>query len=64
MIIQDVKKIVFLTGAAGLVQYVDINNPIYYIDPNLAYIPDYPDIKVIKATVTKGMEEFKRMLIS
>ena len=50
--------------AAGLVQYVDINNPIYYIDPNPAYIPDYPDIKVIKATATKGMEEFKRMLIS
>lgn len=48
--------------AAGLVQYVDINNPIYYIDPNPAYLPDYPDVKVIKATATKGMEELVKEL--
>lgn len=48
--------------AAGLVQYVDINNPIYYIDPNPAYTPDYPDIKVIKATATEGMKEFLKEL--
>lgn len=50
--------------AADLVSYVDVDNPIYYIDPSPAYTPDYADIKVIKATATKGMEEFKRMLIS
>ena len=48
--------------AAGLVQYVNINNPIYYIDPNPAYIPDYPDIKVIKATATEGMKELIKIL--
>lgn len=48
--------------AAGLIQYVDINNPIYYIDPNPAYTPGYPDIKVIKATATKGMEELVKEL--
>lgn len=48
--------------AAGLVQYVDTNNPIYYIDPNPAYTPDYPNIKVIKATATKGMEELLNIL--
>lgn len=48
--------------AADLVSYVDIDNPIYYIDPNPAYTPDYPDIKVIKATATEGMKELVRLL--
>lgn len=48
--------------AAGLVSYVDIDNPIYYIDPDPAYTPDYPDIKVIKATATEGMKELVRLL--
>lgn len=43
--------------AAGLVGFVDWDNPIYYIDPNPAYTPDYPNIQVIKATATKGMKE-------
>lgn len=43
--------------AAGLVGYVEYGNPIYYIDPNPAYTPDYPDIQVIKATATAGMKE-------
>ena len=46
--------------AADLVSYV--NNPIYYIDPSPAYTPYYPDIKVIKATATKGMKEFIEIL--
>lgn len=48
--------------AAGLVQYVPYGNPIYYIDPNPAYTPDYPDIKVIKATATEGMKELLKLL--
>lgn len=48
--------------AASLVGYVDILNPIYYIDPNPAYTPDYPDIKVIKATATEGMKELIKIL--
>lgn len=48
--------------AAGLVSYVDIDNPIYYIDPDPAYTPDYPDIKVIKATATEGMKELIKIL--
>lgn len=43
--------------AAGLVGYVDSDNPIYYIDPNPAPTLDYPDIQVIKAVATKGVEE-------
>ena len=48
--------------AASLVNYVDVNSPIYYIDPYPAYTPDYPDIKVIKRVATKGMEEFIKIL--
>lgn len=48
--------------AAGLVGYVDMDNPIYYIDPDPAYTPDYPDIKVIKATATEGMKELIKIL--
>ena len=42
--------------AANLVMYVPYGNPIYYIDPNPAYTPDYPDIKVIKEVATTGMK--------
>ena len=42
--------------AANLVMYVPYGNPIYYIDPNPAYIPDYPDIKIIKEVATTGMK--------
>lgn len=48
--------------AAGLVQYVPYGNPIYYIDPNPAYTPDYPDIEVIPEVVTKGMKILKEKL--
>lgn len=43
--------------AAGLVGFVDPDNPIYYIDPKPAYTPDYPGIQVIKATATAGMKK-------
>ena len=46
--------------AAGLVQYVKYGVPIYYIDPNPA--PEYPDIKVIKATATEGMKQLIQKL--
>ena len=48
--------------AAGLVQYVPYGNPIYYIDPNPAYTPDYPDIEVIPEVATKGMKILKEKL--
>lgn len=48
--------------AAGLIEYVPYGNPIYYIDPNPAYTPDFPDIKVIKATATEGMKELIQKL--
>ena len=48
--------------AAGLVDYVDVDNPIYYIDPNPAPIPDYSDIIVIKKTATEGMKELMEIL--
>ena len=46
--------------AADLVSYVDVDNPIYYIDPSPAYTPDYADIKVIKAT--EGMKQLLETL--
>ncbi len=42
--------------AANLVMYVPYGNPIYYIDPNPAHTPDYPDIKIIKEVATTGMK--------
>lgn len=48
--------------AAGLVNYVDMDNPIYYIDPNPALIPDYSDVIVIKKTATDGMKELYNIL--
>lgn len=43
--------------ASGLVDYVCLGNPIYYIDPNPATLGDmYSDIKIIKATATEGMK--------
>lgn len=48
--------------AADLVSYVNIDNPIYYIDPYPACTPYYPDIKVIKRVATMGMEEFVKIL--
>lgn len=48
--------------AADLIQYVPYGNPIYYIDPNPAPTPEYPDIKVIKATATEGMKQLIQKL--
>lgn len=48
--------------AADLVSYVDVDNPIYYIDPSPAYTPDYADIKVIRATATEGMKQLLETL--
>lgn len=48
--------------AAGLISYADVDNPIYYIDPNPAHTPDYSDIKVIKAVATEGMKELIKVL--
>lgn len=47
--------------AAELIYYVNTSD-LYYIDPNPAYTPDFPDIKIIKAVATKGMEEFIKIL--
>lgn len=33
-----------------------------YIDPNPAPTPEYPDIKVIKATATEGMKQLIQKL--
>lgn len=49
--------------AADLINYVDIDNPIYYIDPNPAYIPEDSDIKVIKATATEGMQKLIKIIL-
>lgn len=43
--------------AAGLVGFVDWDNPIYYIDPKPAGTSKYLNIQVIQATATEGMKE-------
>ncbi|MDE6011049.1 MAG: NAD-dependent deacylase [Muribaculaceae bacterium] len=42
--------------AAGLINCVRPGTPIYYIDPKPAATPDIPDLHVIRATATEGME--------
>lgn len=49
--------------AADLINYVDIDNLIYYIDPNPVYIPEDSDIKVIKATATEGMQKLIKIIL-
>ncbi len=43
--------------AAGLIDYVNVGNPIYYIDPfpSIDQV-SYPDVQVIDEVATKGME--------
>lgn len=48
--------------AANLVMYVPYYNPIYYIDPNPAPTPDYPDIIVIKDVATNGIKKLLDIL--
>lgn len=48
--------------AAGLINYVRPGVPIYYIDPNPAATPGIPDLTVIKAPATKGVEILVREL--
>ena len=42
---------------AGLIDYVNVGNPIYYIDPfpSIDQV-SYPDVQVIDEVATKGME--------
>jgi len=43
--------------AAGLMNYVDQNVPVYYIDPNPAVIYDLPnELKVLPLTAVEGMK--------
>lgn len=50
--------------AAGLLHYVRPGIPIYYIDPNPADITIMsPEVHVIKATATEGMEKLKGILM-
>lgn len=48
--------------AAGLIRYVRPGVPIYYIDPNPAEVQGVPNLTVIKAPATKGMEILEREL--
>lgn len=50
--------------AAGLIQFVRPGVPIYYIDPNPASTAGIPNVHVIKAPATKGVEELKSILAS
>lgn len=48
--------------AAGLIQFIEYGKPIYYIDPNPVPTPDFPDIKVIKATAIEGIKQLIEIL--
>lgn len=48
--------------AAGLLHYVRRGVPVYYIDPNPADVSGIPNVHVIKAKATEGMEILKEDL--
>lgn len=48
--------------AAGLIQYIPNNIPIYFIDPNPNINKSYPNLTIIQETATAGVEELKRLL--
>ena len=51
--------------AAGLMNYVDQNVPVYYIDPNPATIYDLPnELKVLPLTAVEGMKIIKEELLN
>ena len=51
--------------AAGLMNYVDQNVPVYYIDPNPAIIYDLPnELKVLPLTAVEGMKIVKEELLN
>lgn len=47
--------------AADLIYYSNTNQ-MFYIDPYPTYLPEFPNIKVIKATATKGIKELIKIL--
>ena len=51
--------------AAGLMNYVDQNVPVYYIDPNPATINDLPnELKILPLTAVEGMKIVKEELLN
>ena len=51
--------------AAGLMNYVDQNVPVYYIDPKPAIIYDLPnELKVLPLTAVEGMKIVKEELLN
>jgi NAD-dependent deacetylase len=50
--------------AAGLINYVNQNIPVYYIDPKPATIYDLPNpLEVISMSATQGMRMLRKLLI-
>jgi NAD-dependent deacetylase len=49
--------------AAGLIDYVPKNVPIYLIDPNDVAIPIYRPVKFIKEKAGTGVEQLKKLLL-
>jgi len=50
--------------AAGLINYVKQNSPVYYIDPKPATIYDLPNpLEIIALSAIKGMEKLRELLI-
>lgn len=50
--------------AAGLINYVKQNIPVYYIDPKPATIYDLPNpLEIIPMSATEGMKKLKELLI-
>lgn len=50
--------------AAGLVNYVDSNVPIYVVDPNFPSIEPMPNLHFIQAPATTGMAELQKKLLA
>lgn len=51
--------------AAGLLNYVEPNIPVYYIDPKPATIYDLPNpLEVLALSASEGMEKLKKLLVN
>lgn len=49
--------------AAGLINYVDVNIPKYYVDPNADMIPDIANLNVIHKNAGEGVPELVNLLL-
>lgn len=50
--------------AAGLIEYIKPNTPIYLVDPNDVKIQDYPHLTILKKGASEGVATLKQILLN